>query len=114
MLEARITLLATILSTKQEKIAEISEMRGKWNRITLHLNAKPKKPNLKVFFNEKLIANFEHELPYDPKYYYWQYGVYRSFVSRHGPPMPKQVVYYDEVRVGSSRAEVENEDEAID
>ena len=63
-------------------------MRGKWNRITLHLNAKPKKPNVKVFFNEKLIANFEHELPYDPKYYYWQYGVYRSFVSRHGPPMP--------------------------
>ena len=42
-----------------------------------------------------------------PKEYYVKYGIYRSFVSRHGGPMPVQILYFDEVKMGRSRADAE-------
>jgi transposase-like protein len=42
-----------------------------------------------------------------PQDYYVKYGLYRSFVSRHSGPMPTQVAFYDEVRIGNDRPSVE-------
>lgn len=95
-------------------ISNLSDMKGKWSRVTLHLDAQTKNPKVKIFFNGKQVANFEQMLPRDPQEYFLKYGIYRSFVSRHGGPMPTQVVYYDEVKVGATREVVEDEKVVID
>lgn len=95
-------------------IANLADMRGKWSRITIHLDAKQKAPAVRIFFNGAQVAAFSQTLSRDPQEYYLKYGIYRSFVSRHGKPMPTQVVYYDEVKTGSTRAEVEDETAVID
>ena len=95
-------------------ISSIEEMKGRWSRITIHLFGEYKKPKLDIFFNGNKVAEFEQSLPRDPEYYYLKYGIYRSFVSRHGGPLPIQIVYYDEVKIGSNREEVEKESEIID
>ena len=47
---------------------------------------------------------------FKPKSTYFKYGIYRSFVSRykglHGE-IPTQIVYYDEVRRGTSIEDVD-------
>ena len=99
---------------EDKKISRIENMKGRWNRVTLHLAAGSKKPAVNIFFNGKKVAHFEQSLSKDPQYYFLKYGIYRSFVSRHGGPMPTQVAYYDEVKVGASREEVENEKQILD
>jgi hypothetical protein len=89
-------------------------MKGRWSRVTLYLVAQSKQPAVDIFFNGKKVAHFEQSFPKDPRYYYLKYGIYRDFVSRHGGPMPTQVAYYDEVKVGASREEVENEKQILD
>jgi hypothetical protein len=48
---------------------------------------------------------------FEPKDFFFKYGIYRSFISRYtnktGAGVPTQVLYYDEVRVGNSRADVD-------
>ena len=97
-----------------KKIVDIERLRGTWNRITIHLDAQNRTPKVKIFLNKELVASFEQTLPRDPEYYYLKYGIYRSFVSKNRAPMPTQIVYYDEVKVGSTQADVENESEVID
>lgn len=95
-------------------ISKISDMRGRWSRITIHFSAKSRNPSVEIFFDSKLVASFQQMFPYDPQDYYLKYGIYRSFVSKHRGPMPTQIVYYDEVKVGKTQDEVENDDEIID
>ena len=95
-------------------ITSIESMKGRWNRVTLHLLAQSKKPIVDIFFNSVHVAHFEQSLSKDPEYYFLKYGIYRSFVSRHRGPMPTQVAYYDEVKVGTSKEEVENEQQVLD
>ena len=97
-----------------KEVAEITQLKGKWSRVTMHLDLESKAQKVRIFLNRKLVVEFEQTLPRDPQYYYLKYGIYRSFVSRNVLPMPTQVVYYDEVKVGSSQAEVESEDEILD
>ncbi|MEY5028049.1 MAG: hypothetical protein RLZ63_364 [Pseudomonadota bacterium] len=80
----------------------------------MHLDVRERKTSVKIFFNGKIAADFEQVLPRHPQRYYLKYGIYRSFVSRHGGPMPTQVVYYDEVKVGATREVVEDEKVVID
>jgi hypothetical protein len=95
-------------------ISPLSEMMGRWSRVTMHLDVRERKTSVKIFFNGKIAADFEQVLPRHPQRYYLKYGIYRSFVSRHGGPMPTQVVYYDEVKVGATREVVEDEKVVID
>ena len=97
-----------------KKITSIANMKGRWSRVTLYFSAQSKQPAVDIYFNGKNVAHFEQSLPKDPRYYYLKYGIYRSFVSHHGGPMPTQVAYYDEVKVGASREEVENEKQILD
>lgn len=96
------------------RISDIESLRGKWNRVTLNLKGKASAPELVIFLNGKQIAEFEQVLPNAPREYYLKYGIYRSFVSRNGGPMPTQIAYYDEVKVGKTREEVEDETQIID
>jgi hypothetical protein len=42
-----------------------------------------------------------------PEAIYFKYGIYRSFGSKHTGSAPTQIVYYDEIRRGSSIEEVD-------
>jgi hypothetical protein len=103
-------------------LSDLGAMRGRWTDILLnfdtsgghqlleaYLNGKRKvalpdllamgidATNLPVYQREAAIANF---VSHHPKEYYFQYGLYRAFVSRHGGPMPTQVAFFDEMRMG--------------
>ena len=45
-----------------------------------------------------------------PKEIYFKYGIYRSFISRYNcilGKLPTQVVFYDEIRIGTSIKKVD-------
>ncbi len=110
--------------TRVLPLTDLGAMRGRWTDFLLHfdtsdgrqllevyLNGKKRAAipdllslgaeyaNLPVYQREAAIENF---ISHRPKDYYFQYGIYRAFVSRHGGPMPTQVLYVDEVRMGRS------------
>ncbi|PKR87349.1 hypothetical protein CXZ10_20075 [Pleomorphomonas diazotrophica] len=91
---------------KEFTLAPIKAMRGKWTDVVLHLDTASGADLLEVFINGKRQAKLSGFIAFQPKNYYVKYGIYRSFVSRHGGPMPTQVVVIDEVKMGRSLAEV--------
>jgi len=91
---------------KDYNLASISEMRGKWTDFAVRVNTKTAPGSIEVIKNGKRVAKHAFNQNYAPKAYYFKYGIYRSFVSQHRGPMPTQVVYFDEVRMGRSYAKV--------
>lgn len=87
-------------------IASIRSMRGKWTDFVIRLNTQGTPGTLEVYKNGKQVAVHKYSQNYKPKSYYFKYGIYRSFVSRHGGPMPTQVIFFDEVRMGRSYEKV--------
>ncbi|WP_299737869.1 heparin lyase I family protein [uncultured Roseobacter sp.] len=87
-------------------LTTVSAMRGKWTDIMIHLDAR-ENGLLEIYLNGERKARTLGFIRFSPQEYYVKYGLYRSFVSRHGGPMPTQVAFYDEVRIGADRASVE-------
>ncbi|MEO1705234.1 MAG: heparin lyase I family protein [Pseudomonadota bacterium] len=87
-------------------LTTVSAMRGRWTDVMIHLDARGSGV-LEIYLNGQRRAQSTGFIRFQPKEYYVKYGVYRSFVSRHGGPMPGQVAFYDEVRIGPDRASVE-------
>lgn len=98
------------------QLASISELRGKWTDFAVRLNTQGSPGTLEVFKNGKQVAVHPYNQSYKPKSYYFKYGIYRSFVSRHSGPMPTQVVFIDEVRMGKTyeKVAVELQKRAVD
>ncbi len=101
---------------KDYNLASISELRGKWTDFVVRVNTKGAQPTLEVFRNGTRVVLHNYTQNYAPKAYYFKYGIYRSFVSKHRGPMPTQVVYIDEVRMGRSydKVAVEKQRRAVD
>ena len=93
-------------TSKEFTLANISDMRGKWTDIVIHLNTAKGAQVLEVWANGQKKATMQNWIKFRPKSYYFKYGLYRSFVSRHGGPMPTQVIYVDEVKMGRSQNKV--------
>ena len=93
---------------QHELLSKLDDMKGKWTHVMFHIAGKGPSPYLEIFINGDRKAEFVQTLPKAPEHYYFKYGIYRSFVSRHGGPMPIQIVFYDEVKMGTSREEVES------
>lgn len=87
-------------------LAKISDMRGRWTDVQIHLRAQPNNPLLEVYVNGTRKLAETGFLRFVPKEYYVKYGIYRSFVSRHGGPMPAQIAFFDEVRIDKSQSKV--------
>ena len=81
-------------------------MRGKWTDILIHLDTAKGKEVLEVYVNGQRKAALTDFINFIPKEFYFKYGIYRSFVSRHGGPMPTQILYIDEVKLGKSADKV--------
>lgn len=88
-------------------LAKISKMRGRWTDIMIHFDTSKGTELLEVFLNGNKKATISGWITFRPKEYYFKYGIYRSFVSRHRGPMPTQILYIDEVRMGKSAAKVQ-------
>ena len=82
-------------------LKDLGEMKGQWTEIIIELNTDIKKGYAKIWVDQKLRVDIKEPVAtYKPQFFYVKYGVYRSFVSRQGEPMPTQIVYFDEVRIG--------------
>jgi len=112
-------------------LAKLDLLRGKWTDVLFHIKFAKEDGFLEIFINGKKKYNLRNgatilrnkqgkEISYrkdtnfiifEPQDFYFKYGIYQSFISRHiektGTVVPTQIVYYDEVRVGSSRDDVD-------
>ena len=80
-------------------LAEVGAMRGVWTDFRIHF-ASGDRSELQVWLNDDLRAQVADWPSPPPDFFYFKYGIYRSFVSRHGAPMPTQIAYFDELRMG--------------
>ena len=96
-------------------LIDVSSMRGSWTDVVINFDTSNETDVLEVYINGRRRAKIEGWINFIPEEYYFKYGIYRSFVSRHNGPMPIQVLYIDEVRMGSSIQEViVNEKQPVD
>lgn len=93
-------------SVREFPLAAISRMRGRWTDVQIHFDTSGKRQLLEVFVDGQKKGELKDWINFRPKDYYFKYGIYRSFVSRHGKAMPTQILYVDEVRMGASRRAV--------
>jgi hypothetical protein len=84
-------------------------MRGRWTDIVIDLNTDKSNGHLSVLVNGQTVVDIRQPVVrYDAQNFFVKYGIYRSFISRATEPLATQVVYFDEVRVGTSLASVDN------
>ena len=96
-------------------LSSISDMRGRWTDIEIHFDTTDKKSLIEIYVNKERKALLEEFVEFWPQMYHVKYGIYRSFVSQHGGPMPTQIVWFDEIKMGNTREEVTiNEAEPVD
>ena len=87
-------------------LTTVNAMRGRWTDVMIHLDSR-KTGLLEIYLDGERKAASTGFIRFRPQEYYVKYGLYRSFVSRHGGPMPTQLAFYDEVRIGNDRNAVE-------
>lgn len=86
-------------------LAEVTALRGVWTDFRVFFEGGPD-PVLRVWINGDLRADVSAWPSQPPDAYFFRYGVYRSFVSRHDGPMPTQILLIDEVRLGPTPGDV--------
>ena len=103
--------------------AKLSSMRGRWTDIVVYTDYSYENNNnsdmLKVWINDKLVCSSKSPVMsvkrtrnQGQRHVQLRYGIYNSFISEFhksgkGDILPTQVVYYDNVRTGKTRAEVD-------
>lgn len=88
-------------------LAKVSKMRGHWTDIQMHLDSSIRGGHAEIYVNGQKKADLMSFIRFRPEHYYVKYGIYNSFISRNKGPMPRQVVYFDEVKLGQTRREVQ-------
>ena len=82
-------------------LAALDDLRGKWTEVVIEVDLDPREGYARVWVNGQQRVDIpEPVATYRPQHFYLKYGIYRSFVSRQAAPMPTQIVYFDEVRIG--------------
>jgi len=90
-------------------LSTTEQMRGRWTDIVIDLNTDKSTGHLAVLVNGQTMVDIKQPVVrYDAQNFFVKYGIYRSFISRATEPLTTQVVYFDEVRVGTSLASVDN------
>lgn len=85
-------------------LAPLTALRGGWHRIAVHFASA--EPHLVLWIDDRPVAEVAGWSLPPPEFFYLKYGLYRSFVSRRPGPMPTQIAWFDEMRLGASAAEV--------
>ena len=89
------------------RLLSLNDMKGKWTDISFCLDFA--KNNMSLWVNGKRKFNINQPPTglHLPESIYFKYGIYRSFGSKQLSIVPTQIVYYDEIRRGSSIEEVD-------
>lgn len=94
--------------TVARPLKPLPAMRGGWTDILMRLDLDPEIGSVRVWVDGTEVAPFENPpIRFRPDSLYFKFGLYRSFVSRLGRPMPTQIAYFDEVRLGRARGAVD-------
>lgn len=104
-------------------VSSLDKMRGRWSDIVIYANYNYTNDDnsdmLKVWINDKLVCTSKEPVLSErrtrikgKKHVSLRYGVYNSSISEYylgtgNKVLPTQVVYYDNVRTGKTRAEVD-------
>jgi Polysaccharide lyase len=112
-------------------LVRLDAIKGRWTDVMIHVNFSKADGFLEVYIDGKKKYDLHREamiknqrvgysvifykntdfIVFEPQNFYFKYGIYRNFISnytnRTGQPVPTQILYYDEVRVGSDRASVD-------
>ena len=89
------------------RLLSLDEMKNKWTDISFCLDFA--KNNMSLWVNGKRKFNINQPPTglHLPESIFFKYGIYRSFGSKQLSSVPTQIVYYDEIRRGSSIEEVD-------
>jgi hypothetical protein len=96
-------------STVERHLANLDDMKSKWTDISFCLDIDGKRIDGWVNGKKAFEIN-ESPINFVPKEIYFKYGIYRSFISRYKASkgkLPTQVVFYDEIRRGTSIEKVD-------
>ena len=99
-------------SVRWFELEAVENLRGRWSDIVLYLNPHQESGALAVWVDGDLKVSYKGILLlFDAQALYFRFGLYRSYLGRyerlHGHPVPAQTLYFDEVRTGVTRAEVD-------
>ena len=89
------------------KLISLDEMKGEWNDISFCLDMVNENMSLWVNGKRKFNINQPPIGSFLPESIFFKYGIYQSSVSKYSGSTPTQIVYYDEIRRGSSVEEVD-------
>ena len=90
------------------RLMRVDDMRDKWTDLMINFDTVNQ--NIAFFINGELIREVEDFTEFVPIRYVFKYGIYNAFMAHRGITLPTRVLYFDEVRVGNSRSEVEMRD----
>jgi len=91
------------------ELAKLSDMKNVWTDISFCLDFENKRMDAWVNGKKKIEIN-QSPINFTPEKIYFKYGIYRSFVSKYKSlygKMPTQIVFYDEIRRGTSIEDVD-------
>ncbi len=95
--------------SKYYKLKTLKSMKGVWTDISLCLDFENKRIDAWVDGNN-VVKILQSPIFFVPESIYFKHGIYQSFVSNYTSfkgGTPTQIVYYDEVRRGSSIEDVD-------
>ena len=88
------------------RYGKINNIAGEWNDVVLHWDTSDYRNGnsvLEVYLNGQLAGKWDNVTNnFFPDDYTFKYGLYRSYMKKHGVTSRTQVVYFDEVRTGRS------------
>ena len=93
-----------------ECMTTLEEIRGKWTDVVVHFDSHQENGILELFVNGDSKRIVKNPMLLVPDNFYLKYGIYRSFVTKEYPNiMSTQIVYFDEVRMGRTRMDVDTQ-----
>lgn len=90
-------------SSERIELMPADQLRGRWWRIEMHAKwSTGKDGQIRLYVNGEQMAERRGPNMTATKVYF-KYGVYRSFISRYGHPVPTQTAYFADVRKAKNR-----------
>lgn len=87
----------------------VTNLKEKWNQLVVHFNPVIGGGVMEIFLNGELVRRVDEPVTVKPEQGYTvQYGLYRSHLEEERDPRGASIIYYDEVRFGKSREEVDD------
>lgn len=89
-------------------LTTLAQMKGRWTDVIVEINTSKTTGYAKVWLNGQLLVDIKEPVIFtEADYHFVKYGLYRSFVSRHGSPLPTQIAFFDEIRVAEKVSQVD-------